>query len=817
MIVKPKAYQAAATDNVLEIFRYACSQLDAASDADSRRAASAHNGCVLIQAPTGAGKTLIAGLVAEQFARETNIVWLWFTPFAGLVEQARIAIKNQFQGLRVRDIGCDRVAHSSRSGDVFVTTWAAVSGRKNAKKLRRDGDLSVSLDHLLGLLREKGFKIGVLVDEAHHTFTTGTEAVKYYREVVQPDFTLMITATPDDRDAENFRKATGIAVMHRVTVSRLDAVNARLIKGGIKSVAYLAAEQHKGLVDFGLAALADGVRVHRAIKAQLAAEGIDLVPLMLVQVASTDKSVETARKDLMMLGIPEEAIAVYTADEPSDDLMAVARDEAKEVLIFKMAVALGFDAPRAFTLVSMRGAQDKDFGTQIVGRILRVDWRLQNRELPELLKYGYVFLADADKQTGLVGAADRINALRTEFATVSPFTMLVKVGEAPTVQVVQSGQAALLPTPWVPPQLSSDRADEVLPGVVVPTVSTQDLLAGFIFADEIGGAGSVKDSAGQQIAPPPPAGTQQYRLKEGMPRIFKREQLNLNTAGLLQSVERRLRIDDRVFTEAFRQAVNVKRKEQEIFSHDISYGDFQAHLSDGEIAKRAQRLLFEPDYLDPRDLQTALINKLKAEIRERGFYLELLESPDKLRRAVYLILVAYPNLLRNTVRECCADNAELVETGALPATVDLPGGCTSALLGSYGVFPPDLNNDELAFAQLLDADLTDTVEWWHRNEPRKPHSVGLVMPDGKGYFPDFLVKVKGRTKGEGLLLIEVKGEHLINSLNTPDKALAAHKLYRKPLMVMKENSGRWMTLRYNERTCKNEPDSIFRIEALAEY
>ena len=88
--------------------------------------------------------------------------------------------------------------------------------------------------------------------------------------------------------------------MHRVTVSRLDAVEARLIKGGIKSVAYLAGDQHRDLVDFGLAALMDGVRVHQAIKAQLAAEGIDMVPLLLVQVDSSEKSVAKAKKDLML-------------------------------------------------------------------------------------------------------------------------------------------------------------------------------------------------------------------------------------------------------------------------------------------------------------------------------------------------------------------------------------------------------------------------------------------------------------------------------------------------------------------------------------
>jgi len=61
----------------------------------------------------------------------------------------------------------------------------------------------------------------------------------------------------------------------------------------------------------------------------------------------------------------------------------------------------------------------------------------------------------------------------------------------------------------------------------------------------------------------------------------------------------------------------------------------------------------------------------------------------------------------------------------------------------YDAFPPGLNKDELAFAQLLDADMSETVEWWNRNERSKPHSVDLVMPDGKGYFPDFMVKVKG--------------------------------------------------------------------------
>lgn len=128
----PKGYQREAVVNALEIFRYAESQLRQAGDDAGRTAATAFNGCLLLEAPTGSGKTLMAGMIAETFSapdRESNarIVWFWFTPFAGLVEQAKGAIKSTFVGLRVRDLQGDRKTRGTKSGDVFVTTWASVA------------------------------------------------------------------------------------------------------------------------------------------------------------------------------------------------------------------------------------------------------------------------------------------------------------------------------------------------------------------------------------------------------------------------------------------------------------------------------------------------------------------------------------------------------------------------------------------------------------------------------------------------------------------------------------------------------------------
>src|SRR5207247_2144001 len=138
------------------------------------------------------------------------------------------------------------------------------------------------------------------------------------------------------------------------------------------------------------------------------------------------------------------------AEEPDSGLLALANDEAREVLVFKMAVALGFDAPRASILVSMRAARDEDFGVQLVGRILRVHRRLQARArartLPVSLRYGYVLLADAEAQTALDLAGQRINKLQTEYVKVSPTTAIVRMGGQAHVQVLgPDGQIRLLP------------------------------------------------------------------------------------------------------------------------------------------------------------------------------------------------------------------------------------------------------------------------------------------------------------------------------------------------------------------------------------
>lgn len=815
----PKDYQREAIRNALEIFRFNESQLQAAHDDASRAAASAHNGCVLLEAPTGSGKTFIAGMIAEEFSRKAKsqnnakIVWFWFTPFAGLVGQTNAAFGEEFQGLRVRSLQNERRVGGISSGDIFVATWGAVAAsNKDTRKIRKNGDVSISLDEFIPELRALDFRIGVVVDEAHHGFAKATEAIKFYRDVMRPDFTLLVTATPDDTDVKKFQEVAGIKELHRISVSRKDAVDAGLIKEGIKSVAYIAPEDQKQLVDFGLTALADAWQLHTAIKQQLITEGTNLTPLMLVQVSNSDSAVDEARERLRKIGVPEDAVAWYTAEDPNDDLLVVAKDESKQVLIFKVAVALGFNAPRAFTLVSMRGSKDTDFGVQVVGRILRVHPLLQQRAidktLPELLRFGYVFLADADNQQGLTNAGEKINSIKTEMSEICPYTMVVRIAGENQIQVIRNGQPSILPMPYVPPEWTPPDATG---GIVNVPPQQMGLLSGLVLPPLLNQGGN-QTSSPSDPSPLLP-GHKKYVIKDGVPRTYKTEFIPLSTDALVKCISQSIDLSPTVLNAGQRRNVKITRQETDIFEGEQQVGNIQARLSDVEIARRAQGILFDAEHLDPRDLFEALLKRLSKEFEHQGW-----EADEVgLVRSLNLILATYPHLIRKAGRSCGAKYKELLDTQPLPDEIELPPGAQKSRLNIYGVMPQDLNSHERSFAGLLDADTSETVEWWFRNEPRKPWSIGLVLPTGDRYFPDFVAKIKDRVQGEGILLIEIKGNHILHNEETSDKVMADHKIYRVPLMLVRDANGQFMTVRNNERTDRNELNQVFRIENMQEY
>lgn len=795
-----RRFQTLAVDSGLDLFQAARDLLNAAGDSKAgRTAAINHNGYLLIEAPTGAGKTIIAGTLAEKFSHEERVVWFWFAPFKGVVGQTAAFLREQFHGLRLRELSDDRATDMSRQGDVFVTTWQTVATRvKDKRNVRKEGESNPSIDTLVSELRAQGFRIGVVVDEAHHGFSEGTQAVKFFKDVLRPEYTILITATPDDKDVKAFEKAMNIAELHRIKISRQEAVEAGLIKKGVKCAAYFVAEEQRALVDLEGTAIRDAVAAHRQLKKSLAEMKIPLVPLLLVQVDSAEKSVEKMRARLLKLGFSDDQVAVHTADEPDGDLLALANDDRREVLVFKMAVALGFDAPRAFTLASMRASRDPDFGVQLVGRILRVHRLLQglaqSDQLAEELSHGYVFLAVPEAQSGLDIAGQKINAIQTEYAKASTSTVALHFGQRSIVGTVDAnGQVDFIGLEteetgvgWIEP------TDTETPSDIQPRPTTT-----FNFDVFFGNRTGSDNTTSSAKTPKLVAGevkVHRYALRADAPRNFKTQEPADNEVTE-KDCARHFIISTRDVLEAGIKKVPVEKRTLDVFARTIQQDfNFKAELSAEEAAKIANKALCKDGTLDPRELRRALLAKLSEEMRSLGMEAEA-NDPARVQHLLNVILATHDELLSDAKRKAIAAHMEVLVAEALPPEITSEVPLEASPRNLYSVFPAGLNGWEREFAQRLDHDPHKLVKWWHRNPPDKPWSVNVLMPNGRGFYPDFIIGIEGRKTDDGALLADPK-DRFETSREAP-KVLARHQTYGR-VMILAKNGVRWMTVGYDE-------------------
>lgn len=779
------------------------------------------SGVLLIEAPTGVGKTLMMGKIVEQLSNNHKIIWLWFAPFSGVIEQTIQTIKAELYNVTAKNIQTNRNPEALRTGDVFVTSWSSVAmSNADARLARKDSEEQPSLDTLIQLAKDRGYLIGTVIDEAHHSFKTNTQAYSLYSNVIDPDVTILATATPKDTDVSKFSEKMSLNNLQKISVSRHQGVTAGLIKKGIYLALFDAKESVKHFINYDKVALQHALKHHYYLKNILALNNIKITPLLLIQ-ASSDENINEIQQWLLSFNIDPEQVRVHTSNEPDPNILTIANNEDVEFLIFKMAVATGFDAPRAFTLVSMRRNRDIDFGIQIVGRIMRVDRRLQALEqIPEELKYGYVFLTDENLQEGLAGAADKINSIKDSISSLTDIT---------TINVIDLNESMIETTIAKNGQMSLSFAEahseiQKEENIFTPTYFREESLFVNIFGkhdhypnqyptishnDEIRQIRSIEN----EIYSYP------LRTDINFPKRLLSTQNKIDDQNLVRDVVNRFEIDSETLNITMKSSENILIKEMEIFSHEFkATKSIQAELLMKEIRKYAQASLFEFDrngMIDKKSLQLSLEAKLEKVFQERG-WIEMCEI-SKLRDALCKILVLKKENLKRAINEALKQNLEIFEAEELPNEITSLSPLIPSRLNIYGRYPNDLNQWELNFVKELDNDQSNIILWWHRNPPRKNYSVRIPIPDQFDYYPDFIVGVRDRKKGEGILLVEIKNQYNDPTGNAQAKAQVEHPVYKKPIMLYWKNSDEWFTIEYDSRTNANVLDRIFRLELMQSY
>lgn len=629
--------------------------------------------------------------------------------------------------------------------------------------------------------------------------------------------------------AEAFGRAEAARIagrLHDIGKLRDAGVKSALNKRGLVAAHLALTEEQRSAIDPDETIIRAAWRNHEEVKDRLAKYGLAVTPLLLVQVpndtAGTDE-VDRAKQALVAAGAPDGAVRVHTSGQPDPEFHALSNDEDAEVLVFKLAAATGFDAPRAFSLVSLRPVMTPEFGLQVVGRVMRVDPRVRASApalADPLLSRGTVFLAAPDRQGGLDAAADLLAAFRASVAPVTPQLTLVLAtdavsGEADAIPAILGADARLV----LPPAEDTCSAPD---NTTSPTPDTRNEDAAATLADAMMrvAAEAAKDdgefrlglfddgaaayeSSGSPVWARPGTVACPLRRSLGVPAQLMREKPPepSQLANLADDAAQLFNIDERVIALLLSPlTVNVTLKLRELLlgAHAERTERFAALPSPAKLAESAQRTFAFYDDIDPRLFRRQLITRFKAELRARSAFMR----PDvELARVIDSIAVFQPERIHDALNRAMAANVQAVPGEPLPEVHWDAEGLHEAKRAVYGVFPSGMNGPERRFAEWLDE--TESVRWWLRN-PSSPHNrwaVRLVLSNGAGFHPDFVVGVSGRRANDSIRLAEVKDDGETGRLHSDEnrrKVRARHAAYFDVLFVAEDEEGTFQRLRFSE-------------------
>ena len=367
---------------------------------------------LVFEATTGAGKTvmacqMLAGLMDELHdrgdSRYQEVAFIWFAP-RKLHIQSYEKLKGAFEETRtLRPIMFGELDQNEgiRSGEILFVNWESVNKENNV--MVREGDCSLSLYEITDRTKEEfGLPIVAIIDEEHMFWSKTADKSAAVLDRINPAVEIRISATPKTANPKE-----------KVTVYRQDVIAAEMIKKEVVlnlDIELNFSDELELNANLIKAALDKRNQIAEAYKAV----GSNVNPLLLIQLPNDTKesmtTEDTAIADQvkkyleMMCDITTDnyRLAVWLAGEKENLIDLERPDNLTEVLLFKEAIALGWDCPRAAVLLIFRKLQSDQFSIQTVGRIMRMPE--QKHYQKEILNSGYVFTDIAKDKIQIVTA-----------------------------------------------------------------------------------------------------------------------------------------------------------------------------------------------------------------------------------------------------------------------------------------------------------------------------------------------------------------------------------------------------------------------------
>lgn len=344
---------------------------------------------LILSAPTGAGKTVLVSKFIDDYLDENpNTVFLWLCPGAGgLEKQSQESFREVTSGISDGDV-YSFINESDPRGKVFFINWDKINRASNV--VLKEGEHRDLMSKIL-FCHINNIDIFMLIDEEHKYQATANE----YIGNIQPRHVLRISATPVSKGD------------HTEIIPDDEVIAEGLIAAGISiNEGVSAAIEDNNNLDDDLLLLDLADKKRKEIQAEYDRRGLRIKPLVLIQFPNGyDEWIERVKRALDDLGYSENFGLVtswFSGNHPDNPDEIRKLDGQYAFLLFKQAIATGWDCPRAKILVKLREGGTERFNIQTVGRVRRMPERT-HYDCP-LIDNCYVYTLDSEFAEGLTSS-----------------------------------------------------------------------------------------------------------------------------------------------------------------------------------------------------------------------------------------------------------------------------------------------------------------------------------------------------------------------------------------------------------------------------